>query len=459
MTKKIICRVLRGVGILLGLYLLYTALTCTLVPLAHPAQAPELPAAAEPTETRVRCIDDNGEALLFRLKLIEEAKEEIILASFDLRDDTSGTDILSALYAAADRGVQVRILLDGLNGDIHLRHSATFRCLAAHENVEVRFYNPFSLFLPYKINYRMHDKYLIADKSLCILGGRNTNDLFLGDYADTYNIDRDILLYAPEGGGVVQDVRGYFEAIYALPASRPFGRERHREKAAEALRGRYAELRELYPAAFSGTDYAAATLPTDQVRLLTNPQNDGNKYPLLWEALCREMEQGENILIQTPYIICNERMYADLAALTAGGRQVRVLTNAVENGANPWGCSDLLREKDHLLSLGIGLYETICNQSLHTKTILIDHDLSIVGSFNADMRSAYLDTELMLCIQGQEVNRTLREATAPLLEQSVLSENGTVTPGADYVYRDLPAGKWFVYRLLSVLLRPFRQLL
>ena len=127
MTKKIICRVLRGVGILLGLYLLYTALTCTLVPLAHPAQAPELPAAAEPTETRVRCIDDNGEALLFRLKLIEEAKEEIILASFDLRDDTSGTDILSALYAAADRGVQVRILLDGLNGDIHLRHSASHK--------------------------------------------------------------------------------------------------------------------------------------------------------------------------------------------------------------------------------------------------------------------------------------------------------------------------------------------
>ncbi len=66
---------------------------------------------------------------------------------------------------------------------------------------------------------------------------------------------------------------------------------------------------------------------------------------------------------------------------TCRDRQLRVLTNAVKNGANPSGCSDYLREKQNILSRGVDVYEVICGQSLHTKTILIGNDLSVVGSF------------------------------------------------------------------------------
>ena len=44
------------------------------------------------------------------------------------------------------------------------------------------------------------DKYLIADDYAYILGGRNTNNLFLGNYADSYNEDRDILVYETFSG-------------------------------------------------------------------------------------------------------------------------------------------------------------------------------------------------------------------------------------------------------------------
>ena len=38
------------------------------------------------------------------------------------------------------------------------------------------------------------------------------------------------------------------------------------------------------------------------------------------------------------------------------------------------------------------------------------HDLSVIGSFNMDMRSAYLDTELMLVIRSKDINKQLEES-------------------------------------------------
>ena len=84
-------------------------------------------------------------------------------APFDFRDDNSGQDMMAALLNAADRGVKVQILVDGINGTLYLRGSRNFRELTSHENVEVKLYNPITLIKPWKNNYRMHDKYLLAD--------------------------------------------------------------------------------------------------------------------------------------------------------------------------------------------------------------------------------------------------------------------------------------------------------
>ena len=47
---------------------------------------------------------------------------------------------------------------------------------------------------------------------------------------------------------------------------------------------------------------------------------------------------------------------------------------------------------------------------LSWKSILIDDNISVIGSFNVDMRSVYLDTELMLVIDSREINSQLNEA-------------------------------------------------
>ena len=67
----------------------------------------------QPSGERAKVISDNGEALDERLRLISQAEEEIILSTFEFDSDTSGTQMIAALADAADRGVKVRVLVDG----------------------------------------------------------------------------------------------------------------------------------------------------------------------------------------------------------------------------------------------------------------------------------------------------------------------------------------------------------
>ena len=85
--------------------------------------------------------------------------------------------ILAALNCAAARGVKIQLLIDGIYQQLFLAGSSDFQALASYENVEVGVYNPVTPANLFKVNYRMHDKYLIVDEKMYLLGGRNSNCL------------------------------------------------------------------------------------------------------------------------------------------------------------------------------------------------------------------------------------------------------------------------------------------
>ena len=85
----------------------------------------EFTSETEGTE-RICCIDDNEEALLWRLRMIGTAKESIVLSTFDLRADDNGTKILAALNCAAARGVKIQLLIDGIYQQLFLAGSSGF---------------------------------------------------------------------------------------------------------------------------------------------------------------------------------------------------------------------------------------------------------------------------------------------------------------------------------------------
>lgn len=447
----------------LGIWLIYIVICMTVPPIFRKTSGGAEKTADRTgctmTQERVLSIDSNMDALLWRLRLIEAAQERVVLSTFDFRDDNSGRDMMAALLHAADRGVEVQILVDGINGKLWLPGSRNFRELAAHECVEVKFYNPVNLLKPWMVNYRLHDKYLIVDDFAYILGGRNTNDLFLGNYKDACNEDRDILVYETvpgEGSSYVQ-LQEYFEQIWSLPCCKRF------EKSGGSgihLKEYYWKVREKYPEAFLETDWETVTTETNGIELYTNPIEPVNKQPRLWERLVSEMEQERDILIQTPYVICSREMYQDLEQICADGAKAEMIINAVEGGANPFGCTDYLNQKKNVRETGVQVYEYAGAQALHTKTILAGDAVSIVGSCNLDIRSVYLDTEMMLFIDCPELNTALRRQAEGLkAESKKILPDGTVVEGVNYEPVRQGIVKKTFYGILRVLVIPFRHLL
>ncbi len=447
----------------LWIFLFYFLISVIIVPIRH-KEVSELP-AVEGAPGRVLCIDDNQEALLWRLRVIESAQDEIVMSTFDWREDNSGTDMMAALEAAAERGVQIRLIVDGINGFLQLRGSGMFQALTANPNVEAKLYNPVNLLLPFRINYRMHDKYLVADESVYILGGRNTNDLFLGNYRDSYNLDRDLLVYEGENGesGSLGAVRSYFEKVWSDPVSKPYHHHKSARKtrqAQEELRQRYEKLKSDYPVLLEETDWQGETTAAESIALLVNPAQAADKEPVVFEQIFREVKQGQDVLIQTPYIICDRRMYRGLREAADGGTGIGIITNAVESGANPWGCTDYLNQKGKILGTGVSVYECLAGQSLHTKTVLVDQDVSFIGSYNLDIRSTYLDTEMMLRVESRELNRAIRADAEQYQEKSKLcTPDGQEKENSGYQKVRLSLLKKGIYQVLRVVILPIRHLL
>ena len=407
---------------------------------------------SEEAPERVLGIDDNMDALQWRLRLIGLAQKRLVLATFDFREDNSGRDMMAALLQAADRGVHVQLLVDGINGCLWLNHSADFAQLAEHENVEVKFYNPINLLKPWKLNYRMHDKYLIADDCAYLLGGRNTDDLFLGNYVETYNEDRDVLVYEtqPGKGASYRQLQEYFESVWELSCCKPYKPHGWGE----------GTLREREPENWSDPEWLEITYATNSIELYSNPIEDRNKEPKLWQQMVCEMQKEKDILIQTPYVICSKQMYQDLTDLSASGARIEMVINAVENGSNPFGCTDYLNQKGKVLETGITVCEYLGNQAMHTKAVLAGENICLIGSCNTDMRSVYLDTELMLKIDCPELNQSIRAQVEEMKKESrTVSLDKPVLEGESYTAREQSVPRKIFYRALRVLILPIRHLL
>ena len=93
----------------------------------------------------------------------------------------------------------------------------------------------------------------------------------------------------------------------------------------------------------------------------------------------------------------------------ASHAQLKIILNAVEKGSNPWGLHRLPESEKKILNTGADVYELMNEVPVHTKAVLLDDRLSVVGSYNLDMRSTYLDTELMLVIRSKEINKQLED--------------------------------------------------
>lgn len=421
---------------------------------------------------RVALLETNESAWTERMRLLEQAEERIILSTFDMREGESTRDILAVLLAKAEEGVDIRILVDGVSGAVRMEGHELFYALSSHPNVEIRIYNPLNLLTPWKLMGRMHDKYVIVDEKAYLLGGRNTFDYFIGNYTnENVSYDREVLVYNTRPGDPdtsLRELEAYFEGVWNLEVCKPFhNSEKLEEKKKvqeerKALEERYAKLTAENPELFEGAwDYAEHTYEAGKISLLSNPTHIYGKEPVLFYELVQLMKQAdERVIFQTPYVVCNSWMYEELTELKEAVPDTRILLNAVENGDNFVASSDYLRHKDKVVATGIQLYEYDGGTSNHGKSILIDNDLSIVGSYNLDLRSTYLDTELMLVVQSEGLNQELEEyMTAMEQDSRKIIDAKTFEAPEHLEIQEAPFWKRVAWAVFGFVVQPFRCLI
>ncbi|MDJ0701073.1 MAG: phospholipase D family protein [Woeseiaceae bacterium] len=393
------------------------------------------------------------DALAARLSLIRRATARIDIQYYLIKDDIVGRAFFDALLNAADRGVQVRILLDDM---FTSGQDRTLVALDEHPNLEIRIFNPFRRRFPGRhvsallfarlVNRRLHNKSFTVDDVATILGGRNIADEYFGAREDARFGDFDVLAT----GTIVDGVSASFDEYWEHPAAVPLARfMRPVEDQATALRelrsaltrstreiaeSKYANAIRYRIDLFERLDLAA--LPRSPYRLLVDspdkglPDKAAAAGSIMTPILESLMDAQSEVVIISPYFVPRKRGLERLKALVEKGTNVTIVTNSLAANNQFLVHGGYAPSRKRLLRLGVRIHEVrpdanvpgteFVNASgaratLHTKAYVVDRRDVFIGSFNFDPRSANINTEIGVLIRDPELAREHIERMQGLL--------------------------------------------
>lgn len=345
----------------------------------------------------VRILDKDQEAAQARVDLIRTAHDRIEVLYFIAKDDRVSAAMLQLLRDARRRGVSVRMVIDGSFRRIpkgilsHLRD----------EGVIIKTYHPFDLRHPTWINHRMHDKLIVVDGKRYITGGRNLDESYFG-LSKKINY-RDIDVYV-EGPSAVDAQRRFEQVWDSKDVASLHGHVTRRAKreAAEHLGDSLIEM------AHSGfinlgapRDWSAGAMEVGPTQFLSGHGIGGDMTPYLAAA-------KESIVIESPYFIPPRFLRELLLKKLAEGVRIEVVTNSVRSTDGLLPQVGYLKYRGSLARAGIDFREYKGPDCLHGKVIIVDGRVSMVGSYNIDPRSEYLNTEVMAIAENEELARALK---------------------------------------------------
>lgn len=426
-------KIFRMVKWMVILYLLFAIIASTIPWL--PQLSGRMDAAAEtppsPSFTgdgegpdRVTLIEDPSDAFAVRVAMVRGAEKSLDIVYYAIRADEAGRAFLGEVLRAADRGVSIRILVDGTINATG-QTARNLKALETHPNIICRRYNPIHLLKPWTWHALMHDKLILADDTHLLSGGRNIDNRFfdLSSHVGAITYDRDVFVTGVGvPGSVVPDVRAYIGRLWdhaATQAYRPADKPRPVLDAllADAARAE-ADNAACYASAHL-PDYLQRTLPTRKITLITNPIHTGKKAPLIGGALRKLSEEAEHsVIIQTPYATANRTFLGALSVIDAGAETI-LLTNSAASTPNIMAFSNYYTTRSKFLATGIDLFELQSTDSMHGKSLVIDHHLSVVGSLNLDDRSLFIDTENMLVIDSEPFAAAMRTSMNVFMRNSL----------------------------------------
>ncbi len=332
--------------------------------LAKPDDAPHMPAMAVPAPctvdgNRLTLLTEGPGRMAALLELIGSAERSLRVLYYIYVADEAGEAIRDALIAAAGRGVTVHLIVDGMGSE----PAAAKRFFDPLEDAGVEVCR----FVPRwgrRYLLRNHQKLVLADDERVIIGGFNIEDSYFGTVAEAAWRDLGLLVEGPAAARLT----GYFDALSRW-AKRPKSSLR---KLAKTLRQ------------WSEPEGATRWLLGGPMRRLSP-----------WARVVkRDMERSRKIDIIAAYFAPNPAMLRRLDKAGVRGQVRLILPSKLDHGAAIWAArftyAGLLRKR-------VQIYEYQPTK-LHTKLFVID-DVVHIGSANFDIRSMFLNLELMFRIE------------------------------------------------------------
>ncbi len=447
-----------------------------------------------------RLLDRSSEALKWRLVLIDTARDALDLQYYVWFGDAAGQLLLSRVIAAADRGVTVRILFDDLNTMLlrmtspELRDAMLAR-IDRHPKIEIRVFNAWrergwfgraaegaADFA--RLNRRMHNKQMIVDNRVAIIGGRNIGDEYLGLNGEFNFHDLDVLGVGPVArqASAVFDRYWNSEWVTRIPSSGEAGAVAP-TPAMIALppdAAAHPAVQELIAGAHSWAgDLAAlpASLAIGRSAVHTDSPSRAaatrNHMPEAFRALMRSARS--EVLITNAYIIPDANFMSDLRELAARGVRLRILTNSLASHDVPAVNAHYEGWRPEILRAGATLHEFRQDPAikaefvdtspvrsafagLHTKAMVIDRERSFVGSMNLDPRSEVFNSEMGVIIDSAPfalalARRMERDMDGANSWQVTLSPDGTPRWRSDAGDRTIQPARNVWQRLENVLFK------
>ncbi len=421
-------------------------------------------------KTGIYSLEEGDEAMIARAWLSEYAEETIDIQYFIFSLDNVGLIALDYIIRAADRGIKIRLLIDDLMLEADIIDILE---IDAHENISIKIYNPtanigknitgkiVSLATNFRgFNQRMHNKTFIVDNKVVITGGRNIADEYF-DYDHEYNFrDRDVLLL----GKTVNSVQESFNAFWDHPLSQSLSKlvdvKRYKLKVQEQYHWlhQYAcnpenfwpQVREKIKTIPEGFQHINATGDLhwiDSVIYVSDApgKNDGSDGlsggGITTDTLISLINKAQRTIdIQSPYLITNDATKKLFKDAIKRGVKIRILTNSLASTDGIEAFSGYQKDRKNLLKAGIEIHEfrpdakvryivmTSALQKeldyapifgLHSKTMVVDKKISVVGTFNLDPRSINLNTECIVVIHSKKITSNILDH----IEEEFLPEN------------------------------------
>ncbi len=346
--------------------------------------ADQLTGAPLVTGNAVQVLRNGEQAYPAMLDAIAHASKFIYLSTYIFETNKVGKRFMQALKEAAERGVDVRVLLDGFG-----EYYAWPRCRVGgrmrRRGIKVgRFLSPRILPPSLRLNLRNHRKILVVDGEQAFTGGMNIGDRHFAESGRKRKRVQD--LHFSLRGPIVRQIEEVFIGDWAFTTGQQTELSENCEKDAGNALCRAVE---------------------------DGPTEDADRLATLMVAVVASARH--RVLIMTPYFLPSRELIGALQAAALRGLDVSIILPERNNiflvqWASRHGLADLLVR-------GIKIYYRP-PPFAHSKVFLIDDLYAIIGSANIDPRSLRLNFELVVEVFDTQVVGQLSAHVIDVLSQS-----------------------------------------